>query len=370
VKRDPPDLRTAMLLPCYWPEVTRGTERLAHDLSKGLIARGHSPVLVTSHPAAPERGIDDGIPIIRHWRPPDARLRRRLYEDYLTHVPFSYLSLIRGDWDIAQAFFHTDALAALRWSRKTGRPWVLAHMGIPDLPGITSRRYRAQIVERVSTGADAVTALSQTARDAFARWLGVEARVIYPPVDLDGFPTGTERTPEPTIVCAADPDVPRKRVGLLVEALGHVRRERPGAELVIGRPSASRRADELARVDGVTLVDPDVLRAELPARYATAWASVLPSVGEAFGLVLVEGLAAGTPAVGSDNGGITEIVDSDRVGRLFAGDDPRHLARALLEAFELAQTPSTRSACRKRAEDFSLDRCAATYEALYRELLA
>jgi len=56
------------------------------------------------------------------------------------------------------------------------------------------------------------------------------------------------------------------------------------------------------------------------------------------------------------------------VGRLFAGDDPAALARALLEALDLAGDPATAAACRARAEDFSTARCTNRYLELYASL--
>jgi glycosyltransferase involved in cell wall biosynthesis len=66
---------------------------------------------------------------------------------------------------------------------------------------------------------------------------------------------------------------------------------------------------------------------------------------------------------------MSEDIDSDRVGRLFTGDRPEPLARALLEALDLAGDPATAAACRARAEDFGSDRCTAAYLDLYNRLL-
>jgi phosphatidylinositol alpha-mannosyltransferase len=101
-----------------------------------------------------------------------------------------------------------------------------------------------------------------------------------------------------------------------------------------------------------------------------AWAVALTSFGEAFGLVLIEGLATGTPVVGSAGGTFPEIIDRPEVGRLHEGDEPEPLAAALLACFELAQDPGTRAACRARAEDFSQRRTVTAYEELYAELIA
>ena len=102
--------------------------------------------------------------------------------------------------------------------------------------------------------------------------------------------------------------------------------------------------------------------------FREAWASGLTSYNEAFGLVLVESLACGTPVFGSRDGGIPEIVDRPEVGRLFEGDDERDVARAILETLELAEEPGTAGGCRARAEDFDTLSGAIAYLDLYRSL--
>jgi glycosyltransferase involved in cell wall biosynthesis len=212
-------------------------------------------------------------------------------------------------------------------------------------------------------------ALSRSAADGVKRWLGADARVIHPGVDLDAFSPGGERSPDPTILCAAAVGTPAKRVPLLVRAFEHVRRERPDARLLLSRPPDVAVAEPLLG-PGVELVDLDD-RAVLADAYRRAWLSVLPSIGEAFGLVLVEALACGTPVVATRVGGMAEIVDRDTIGRLFDGDGDgeRELARAVLEALELSGDSATAAACRARAEDFSTERTAEEYVALYEELL-
>lgn len=364
-------LRIALLSPCFWPEVQRGGERILRELADGLIARGHEPTLITSHPGPPSRSVEDGLPIVRNWRPPEGRLDRRNYEHYLTHVPFSYLTLRRGDYDLAHAVYPTDALAAARWTRRTGRPSVLAYLGVPDGQGLAYRRLRVEITTRAVEGCTAVTVLSRTAASAFDRWLGVEARVIYPGVDLGAFTPGEGRAEAPTVFCAATSDSPRKRVPLLASAVAEARWERPGLRLLAMRPVEPEVAEQLRRRDPeIEFVDPVEDPADLAPRYREAWVSVLPSFGDSFGLVLVESLACGTPVVGSNRDAIPEVVDRDTIGRLFDGDDPGALARALLEALELAEDLATREACVERARDFSTERSAEEYERLYRELVA
>ena len=43
-------VRVALLSPCFFPEVKRGTERIVQQIGDGLIERGHQARLITSHP--------------------------------------------------------------------------------------------------------------------------------------------------------------------------------------------------------------------------------------------------------------------------------------------------------------------------------
>lgn len=360
-------LRVALAHPVYWPEVRRGAERLLRELADGLAARGHRPRIVTSHPGRAGRAVEDGIEVVRSRRPPSAPLDRLGAEPHLLQAPLTLRELLRGDDDVVEALQVGDALAAAAWARRTGRPAVFSMMGIPDAATLGGRRGREALVRAAARRCAGVTVLSEAAATACRLTLGVEPRVIAPAVDTAAFALGTTRTPEPTIVCAAAAGEPRKRVGLLVEAFAAVRRAHPGARLLLD----ARGGQRFAGAPGVELAAMDD-RAALAARLGEAWVGALPAVGEAFGLVLAEALACGTPVVGAREGGIPEVVGEDgATGRLFSGDDAEALAAALLEAIELAATggDALRDACRARAERFSTARCAAAHEALYRELL-
>ncbi len=364
-------LRVALLSPCFWPEVRRGTERFVSELAAGLLARGQRPSLITSHPGLPSRRVEDGVPILRLPRPPIEPLLRRYLEPYLSHVPMSYLALGRGEFDVAHAVYPADALAAARWRTRPGRVAILSYMGIPDDEWLDAQRGRRAILGRAADGCDAVVVLSDHAAAALRRSLGLTAHVIAPGVDLAAFRPAAQRAPEPTIVCSAAADVPRKNVPLLLEAFTLVREQHRDARLVLSRPRApgwAARAGVDVSAPGVQWRDLDD-RAELAKAYGEAWVTALPSVDEAFGLVLVESLACGTPVVGYAHGAIPEIIDRPQIGRLFDALDPGALAQALLDCFALAADQATASSCRGRAQQFSAGRCTEAYLALYRDLL-
>ena len=363
-------MRVALLNPTFWPEVQRGSERMIGELAGDLARIGHEPRVITSHPGPGVTRRELGYPVVLNRRPPDGLMLRRGFQPHLSHVPLSFLSLVRGDDELAHAFYPTDAAAALRWARRTGRPAVFSYMGVPQRETLAARRLGLRLVTDAVRESDAVLALSEAAAVAMERWLGVRPRVIHPGVDLDRFSPGGARDPAPTIACAAASDDPRKRVELLARAFRRVRRERPHARLLLDRPRRDPSAAErlLAVSGGIEFFDaPPGGVAEV---FRRSWVSALTSYKEAFGLVLVEALACGTPVVGTREGGIAEIVDRPEVGRLFDGDDEEGLARALLEALELAEDPATAPACRARAEQFSTARCARAHAELYAELVS
>lgn len=362
-------MRIALLTPAYWPEVARGTERFTHDLAAGLAARGHEPRVITSHRARPDQADVDGIPVTRVWRPPRGSIERRHYERYLTHLPASLFALRRGDDELAHATFQTDALVAARWAEATQRRSVFTLRLLPDHANLSARRRRLRSIADAARRCDVTCVPSEAAATALGRWVGARARVISPGVDLDAFDRVVERASEPTIVCTATPDEPHKRLPLLVSAFRSLRRSRPGARLKLVRPAAARDAEELREADPhIELMPPAVDANELAAAYGGAWVTALPSTGDGFPSSLLESLACGTPVVGAARGAAPELIDRDSIGRLFQ-DGEYELAKALDEALELAEAQGTAAECRKRAEDFPLERCVSSYEALYRELL-
>jgi glycosyltransferase involved in cell wall biosynthesis len=361
-------VNVALLNAWFWPEVRRGSERLVHDLAVDLLALGHRPRLLTSHPSRRRTStVEDGFEVVRSPRPPERLLALRNFQNGISHLPLSYRELRRGDDDVAHAFYPTDAVAAVRWGERSGRPVVFSYMGIPRRDALANQRLRLAIHEQATTRADAVTVLSVAARDAMWRWLRVEAEIVAPGVDLELFCPGGQRAEHPTLACAGDPGDARKRAPLLVEAFGIVRRSVPDARLILMRPRDERLARQLEE-GGATLVEVDS-RGVVDV-FRSAWATGLASYGEAFGLVVAESLACGTPVFGPDDGGVAEIVDRPEVGALFDAPEPESVARAMLAALALAGDPATAAACRARAEDFDTMSGARAYAAIYERLLA
>jgi phosphatidylinositol alpha-mannosyltransferase len=358
-------MRIALLHPSYWPEVRRGSERLVHDLGATLAGRGYDVTLLTSHRGRRRVSSEDGIRVVRAWRPPDRLMHRRAYEHYMTVIPASILALLRGGYDIAHAFYPTDAWAAVQARRLGGPPVIFSMHGIPTRPYLVTGRYRLAMLKHTIRAATATVVLSEAAAEPFRRFLMHEPHVLPGGVFCDSFAVDAERSTEPTLVCAASLDDPRKRAEVLREAFERLRERRPGARLLLaGRTDPRHGRLQLELPPGARLVDGDETGA-LARAYATSWASVLPAVEEAFGLVLLESLAAGTPVVAARSGACPEVLSADSLGRLFEPGDAEALARAMDEALDLGLRPETAAACRARAREYDWSRVVPRYEALY-----
>lgn len=360
-------MRLALLTPTYWPETRRGTERVVHDLATGLAQRGHQPTIVTSHPARPSRRTEQGVRVVRQWRPPHGPFARAGFPPHSAHTPLTAGHLIAHRPTLVQAFYPTEAALAGAWSRISGRPSVFSVMGIPRARALQRHPRSLGLWRRASRDCSAVVALSQAARRACQEELGVDARVIHPGVDLAAFRPRAPRAEAPTVICVGAAEDPRKRVPLLLEAFALVRRSRRDARLLLLRPADPRLATTL-KAPGVTLFDPGDSTAEMCAAYASAWVSVLASEHEAFGLVLTEALACGTPIVGGADGATPEILGDAGVGASFDAPTADAVAAAILEALDLAAEPELGRRCRERAEQFSVARAVDLHESLYRDL--
>ena len=360
-------MRIALLHPSYWPEVRRGGERLVHDVAAGLARRGHDVTLVTSHRAPRSVGTEDGFRVIRNWRPPTKLVHRRAYEFHLTNAPAVAAELLAGRYDVAHAFHPVDAWAAAR----TRARLVYSMNGIPARQFLVGRRYRLPMLQAAVDRASAVTVLSEAAADPFERYLLRRPEVVPGGVETCAYNKGCHPSlSEQTIVCAASLNDARKRGRLLMDAFARLRERRPDARLVLAGLDDPTQGPEPIELPAGAVLAPVTDSAQLARAYASAGASVLPSVHEAFGLVLVESLAAGTPAVAARSGACPEVLDDDRVGRLFEPDDPAGLARALDEALDLGADPATAERCRAHAARWDWDRIIPRYEDLYERAIS
>jgi glycosyltransferase involved in cell wall biosynthesis len=184
---------------------------------------------------------------------------------------------------------------------------------------------------------------------------GAEVTAVYPPSDLAGY-----RRPRRGryLLTVSRLDAP-KRVDLLIEAMRHV--SAPVTLLIAGTGPEDQRLRELAagdpRVRFLGYVNDDSL-VEL---YSRALAVLFAPVGEDFGLVALEAMAAGKPVVTTgDAGGPSELVEHGRTGYI-AEPEPQAIAEhveRILSDRRLARMMGARG--RARAAEITWDGVAAS----------
>lgn len=359
-------MRIALLHPTYWPEVRRGSERLIHDLGVALSGRGHEVTLLTTHGAARSITIEDEIRVDRARRLPQ-KGPLRWYEHHITAIPPAITRLVRGHFDVAHAFFPVESWAALAARRLGGPPVVSTLHGIPDREYLVKRRYRLEMLDRAAREAAEVSVLSEAASAEFERYFGRRPVVLPGGIAGSSFSRAATPADQPTILCAASLGDPRKRGPLLLEAFDRLRAEMPEARLqVVRTPDPVLSTGRVELPEGAVWVDGDDTSA-LADLYSRATVSVLPSVDEAFGLVLIESMAAGTPVVAARSGACPEIVDDGVSGVLFEPDDPASLADALKRGLALAET-GVRDACLSSAAQWDWSTVADRYEEVYQRV--
>jgi glycosyltransferase involved in cell wall biosynthesis len=205
------------------------------------------------------------------------------------------------------------------------------------------------------------------------------ARVIHNGIDLEMFDRrAAEHEPGPTL----------DRSGPLIACFGSLHRLkgheyllRTMPEIVRGHPAAvlllvgdgpeRARLEQLSHALGVPgAVKFLGFQANVPSIMKQIDICVHPSVDEAFGLVLLEAMAAGKPVVATRAGGIGEIVADGATGLLVPPRDPGAIAAAvsgLLGDAELRASMGTRGRARVE-ERFDIRDTVRSYQELYQEL--
>ena len=165
---------------------------------------------------------------------------------------------------------------------------------------------------------------------------------------------------------------PVKRIPDVVSIFARIAKKIPARLVLVGdgpeRPRAVERAEELGVADNVLFLGKHQSVDEL---LSCADLFLLPSKNESFGLAALEALSCGTPVIGSNTGGLPEVVIDGETGFLFPLGDVEAMGDAGLS---LLQDPNRWSRFSQAARDdavarFSSDRVVPMYENLYRDVV-
>lgn len=286
-------------------------------------------------------------------------------------------------FDVVHYFFSLPTGVLLPPARRAGVPTVVSLRG-SDVPGYDpenrglERMHRAlaPLTRWVWRRADLVVSVCESlGRLAQQTDPTLSFEVVGNGVDTRRFrPADGKRSDSPEVVrcIAVSRLTPRKNLDTLIRAFARLPRGRYRLE-VVGSGTEETALQSLAAalalgadVEFAGAVD----HGELPEHYRRADLFTLVPHSEAYGNVFAEAIASGLPIVGSDVGGVTELVEHDRNGLLVHPDDPAALALAI-EC--LGEDPALRARIakqnREKAETLlSSERVPDRYLELYQSL--
>jgi glycosyltransferase involved in cell wall biosynthesis len=221
-------------------------------------------------------------------------------------------------------------------------------------------------------------AISESTRDDLVT-RGVPAgriRVIHPGVDSRRFTPGPpgRRSTIPSFLYVGR--LKRyKGVGIAIQALALARRRRPDLRLDIAGTGQHRiELEQLAvslALQKAVIFHGFVSEERKIDLMRGAWANVLPSPKEGWGITVIEAAACGTPSLASDSPGLRDSVRHGDTGFLVPHGDVEGLAARMIE---LADSPPLVARlgerARRFAESLTWDSAAAATEAHLRDIIA
>lgn len=196
---------------------------------------------------------------------------------------------------------------------------------------------------------------------------GVDASRFAAAVSDEGEQAAAQR---PIVLCVRRLEH-RMGIDVLIRAWADISSSVPEAELqIVGTGTAEQELRELAAQSK----NPDSIHFSgrlsddaLVHAYRSSMITVVPTTQlEGFGLIALESLAAGKPAVVTDCGGLPDGVRGLDPSLIVPPGDEQALARRIIDA--LSGTRPTAAECVAHAASFSWESVAQRHLALYREL--
>lgn len=395
-------MRILLVSGVYPPEIG-GPSVQTRQIARELVRRGCS-VRVATLPASSPPPKDPGVEVLQLDPGRRGGIHRKLLR-----VPRLMRQLDRLVREFRPDVIHMQtaggplALATGRVARRRGVRSILKYAAdsvgeasfrrTPPAGGSASAADRPRVlllalIRRAVFGSfDLLWATTPVYADRLTRGLGVgPERVLL----LDNFvdlkhlssigasraACGAARPERPLRLLSVARLNPLKGVDVCIAALGMLR-DLPVRLRIVGSGSAEyeeelrRCAGALGVADRVEFAGP-VPNHELGREYEAADLFVLASRSEAFGIVLLEAMAAGLPVVATRVGGIPYVVGdgtASPAAHLVPPGDPHALAEAIRT---LAVHPEKRDAlaraARARSRDFEFDAAIDVLVAAYRRL--
>ncbi len=334
----------------YYPAVG-GVEEYVQQLSEGLVRRGEQVTVFTSD-LARHTGrllkVTDAPDTFR-----DVRIKRSYTipvhcRDY-SIMPGIFPAMLREKPDLihGHCFMSFPMDAARLVARMKRIPFVFnpyfTQLSIPSSLGYFYRR----TLGRAAMEADAVVVISEFERRMIeeAGFRTKRFALIPPGIDVEKNNRVTHNIYDRlgikgrrVVLFVGRIDV-NKGIDVLIRAAANLVKDFPDVLFVIAgddfgcRPSLQRLAEE-KKIEKQVLFTGRLSRPDLISAFKNAHIFAFPSLYEAFGIVLIEAMAAGLPVVAGDSTAIPYVVENGRTGLLFPAGNVAALTDALRELLQ------------------------------------
>lgn len=300
----------------------------------------------------------------------------RFASEVSKHCRFESLALEGKPLELIDPWRLRQALLAIRpnhffspgFNAPLGRPCSfsltvhdLIHLEVKDESSFAKSLYYDWVVKPALNNAAVVFTVSEYSRGRIIDWSGISSSKVIcvgNGVDLAFIPEGKRmENPRPYLLYVGNQKPHKNLEGLLAAFAGSSMKDDfdvllTGAMSVsVAQAIATHGLEDRVRALGL------VAEADLPALYRSAYAVVMPSRYEGFGLPLVEAMASGVPVLSSNRTSLPEV-GGDAVA-YFDPDDLDSFVLGLNGLLDQDACNRLRLAGLERAKQFSWDQVAA-----------
>ena len=380
-------MKILQVIPYFYPAWRfGGPVKVAYDISRKLVERGHSVTVYTSDILDENHRIDtsyqniEGVEVYYFKNLSLFAAKRRLY------ITPSLVSAVRnniGSFDVVHIHGNRTAQSPLihYFLKKKKVPYVVqAHGGLPSFSGYGLKwLYDLFFGYSLLKDASRVIAVTDVEMKQYFS-LGLpkgRVELISNGVDLSEYVDLPQRgafrekfgiSSDEQLILYLGRINKIKGVDVLVKAFSSAVKKIRNLKLILAGPddgflTVVKGLIKALNIDSSVLIVGPLYGQEKLAAYVDADVYILPSCYEIFGMTILESLACGTPVILMENCGIAKYF-ADKVG--LAVKEPSMLEGAILKIFENKQLREVfKNNCQETIKKFDLNKPISELEDVY-----
>ncbi|ANW96378.1 N-acetyl-alpha-D-glucosaminyl L-malate synthase BshA [Wenyingzhuangia fucanilytica] len=363
-----------------------GSGVVATELGMALAQKGYEIHFITYHPPVRLDLISSGIHFhqvqieeysLFHYQPYELALSSKMVQIVEKHN----LELLHVHYAIPHAYAAYMAKKMLHEKGIDIR--VVTTLHGTDITLVGSHPNYKTAVEFSINHSDVVTTVSNSLKEDTYRLFDIkrEIEVVYNFIELEKYENhplkgvdcqrGSIATEDEFILTHISNYRPVKRAKDVIKIFAKVLETKPAKLILVGEGPEMVDVKKLARELGV--FDKIVFlgnSTEVDKILCYTDVFLLPSKSESFGLAALEAMAARTPVISTNTGGLPEVNVHGVTGFLSDVKDVNDMAKNTLKLIESKEVlEGYKQNALERAKEFSIDNVLPKYEAIYKSLV-